>query len=193
MNAILTRINQNHFQNIPTTFFKLIIILLTVATIFFYVIFPSEANGKTGKLLEFKQGPYNIELRSYPTEIRQGNMHFSMVINHIENGSPVENLSINVILFGPPPENIFIGQTKLVKDRVYPNWYDFSANLNQSGKWNLDGQIIENEQITDFSIQLDVYPEDFNWGIIIVFFSSLPVLVSIAWYMRTLKSKYKKT
>ena len=72
---------------------------------------------------------------------------------------------------------------------MYSNWYDFSANLNQEGAWLLEGQISENEKITSFSMPLEVYPENFNWGIVLVFFSSLPVLVSISWYLRKLKSK----
>jgi len=49
--------------------------------------------------------------------------------------------------------------------------------------------IIENEEITNFSMPLEVYPENFNWGIVLVFFSSLPVLISISWYFRKLKRK----
>ena len=112
-----------------------------------------------------------------------------MVFNYIKNEARAENLSVDVVLIGPPPENIFIGKKRLVKDPLYPNWYDFSANLNQEGTWYLEGQIIENEEITNFIMPLEVYPENFNWGIVLVFFSSLPVLISISWYFRKLKRK----
>ena len=175
--------------NLSISYFRLVIIIASVLAIFSYITFDAQANGKTAKILEITEGDYKIELRSYPTEIRKGNMHFSLVFNYIKNESPAENLSVDVILFGPPPENIFIGQKKLVKDPLYSNWYDFSANLNQKGIWFLEGQILENEEFTNFSMPLEVYPENFNWGIVLVFFSSLPVLISISWYFRKLKRK----
>jgi len=181
--------NYRPTPNLSISYPSLVLIIVWVLAIFFYTTFDAQANGKTAKILEITEGDYRIELRSYPTEIRKGNMHFSMVLNHITDGSPAENLSVEVILFGPPPENIFIGQKKLAKDPMYSNWYDFSANLNQEGAWLLEGQISENEKITSFSMPLEVYPENFNWGIVLVFFSSLPVLVSISWYLRKLKSK----
>jgi len=186
-------INDRSKPHLSVSWFTLVTILLTVLTIFFYVTFHVQANGKTGNILEVTEGAYRIELRSYPTEIREGNMHFSMVFNHTKDESPADNLSVEVMLFGPPPENIFTGQKKLVKDPMYSHWYDFSANLNQKGTWYLEGQILENEEITNFSMPLEVYPENFNWGIVLVFLSSLPILVSISWYFRTLSRKHQKT
>ncbi len=189
MNPTVITTNHRTIPNLSISYFRLAIIIASVLTIFFYITSYAQANGKTAAILEITESDYRIELRSYPTEIRKGNMHFSMVFNYIKNEAPAENLSVDVILIGPPPENLFIGQKKLVKDPLYPNWYDFSANLNQEGTWYLEGQIIENEEITNFIMPLEVYPENFNWGIVLVFFSSLPVLISISWYFRKLKRK----
>ena len=176
MNATVITTNHRTIPNLSISYFRLVIIIAFVLAIFSYITFDAQANGKTAKILEITEGDYKIELRSYPTEIRKGNMHFSLVFNYIKNESPAENLSVDVILFGPPPENIFIGQKKLVKDPLYSNWYDFSANLNQKGIWFLEGQIIENEEITNFSMPLEVYPENFNWGIVLVFLIAIPTL-----------------
>ncbi|MQF98968.1 MAG: hypothetical protein FI729_05555 [SAR202 cluster bacterium] len=186
--AVITT-NHRPIPKLPIRYLRPVLIIVSVLAVFFYIASYAQANGKTATILEITEGDYRIELRSYPTEIRKGNMHFSMVFNYIKDESPAENLSVDVILIGPSPENIFIGQKKLVKDPLYSNWYDFSANLNQEGTWYLEGQIIENEEITNFLMPLEVYPENFNWGIVLVFSSSLPVLISISWYFRKLKRK----
>ena len=109
MKPTLMTTNYRPTPNLSISYPSLVLIIVWVLAIFFYTTFDAQANGKTAKILEITEGDYRIELRSYPTEIRKGNMHFSMVLNHITDGSPAENLSVEVILFGPPPENIFIG------------------------------------------------------------------------------------
>ena len=122
MKPTVMTINDRSKPHLSVSWFTLVTILLTVLTIFFYVTFHVQANGKTGNILEVTEGAYRIELRSYPTEIREGNMHFSMVFNHTEDESPADNLSVEVMLFGPPPNVDDSGKINILIHDIFDNF-----------------------------------------------------------------------
>lgn len=152
--------------------------------IYFLTPYTVLANGRTGSLIETTEGHYKIELRSYPPEPRVGNMHFSLVINKIEDDKPVTDASLLVLLIGPAPEHILLGPIETEKDLSFNNWYDFTIDLSEEGQWLLEGELKHEDQITRINLTLEVYKNEFNWGVIAVLISTLPIVVSLAWYLR---------
>lgn len=134
--------------------------------------------------METTEGPYRIELRSYPPDTRVGNMHFSLVVNNIEGNKPITDASLLVLLIGPAPAHIVLGPIKTKKDLTFNNWYDFTVDLSEEGEWMLESELKHGDQMTRINFTLEVHRSEFNWGVIAVLISTLPIIASLTWYLR---------
>ena len=111
-------------------------------------------------------------------------MHFPLVVNNIKDNKPITDASILVLLIGPAPAHVVLGPIQTEKDLTFKNWYDFTADLLEEGEWMLESELKHGDQITRINFTFEVYRVGFNWGVIVVLISTIPIIASLAWYLR---------
>ena len=161
------------------------IIGLPVRTLWLSAIGSSvQANGQSVPILETTQGPYRVEVRVSPPTPRVGNLHMVIVLRTLEEGEPVNDVSVRVSALGPEPKSLLVGTIETYTVPPTLNWYDFNIALLQEGEWSFTVDIAENDQLTRIEFSLRVEAGGINWGIVIVLISAIPLLVAVVWYFQ---------
>jgi hypothetical protein len=146
---------------------------------------PASANGQTVPILEITQEPYYIEVRVSPPTPRVGSLHVAIVLRTLEGREPVSHAAVTMTALGPAPEMLLAGPIEA--DTIPPtlHWYDFNIALPQAGDWAFTVDIVEEHQLTTINFPLSIMQVSVDWGVIVVFISAIPLLASVAWYVRT--------
>lgn len=149
-----------------------------------YQIREIEANGRTVPILEIVEDQYLLEIKIFPPTPRVGNFHVNVVIFDMVNRAPTIGASVSIIASGGPPDSLTIGPTKAYSTLVAPNSYETTLNIPYEGDWNLILDIRHEDRTIRPEFLLAFVSADVNLELIFVIMCSIPILISVSWYVR---------
>ncbi len=167
----------------------MILLTLLILLSFNIGIYDVEANGRTIPIMTLSQEPYNVQIRVAPDTPRVGNVHMSLVVTRLDDNEDVNNAIVTVTGENQEPETFTIGPLQTSQTPPLLNWYDLTMVLPSPGNWAFVAKIQEGDLSTEFGFDLRVEESSLDWGVIIVFISAMPLLISIAWYARSLRKR----
>ena len=91
---------------------------------------------------------------------------------------------VNITAVGPPPDKIELDSSKLYAQDSESNWHEADLLIPYAGKWELNAEINHGTKVTSVGIPIVVESWDVDTEILVLIASSLPLLVTIAWYFR---------
>ena len=167
----------------------MILLSLLILLSFSSGIYDVEANGKTVPVMTLSEPPYNVQIRVAPDTLSVGNVHMSLVVTRLDDNEDVNNAIVTVAGESQAPDILTIGPFQTSQTPPLLNWYDLTMILPTPGEWAFVANIQEGDSATEFAFNLSVQEGSLDWGLIVVFISAMPLLISIAWYARSLKRR----
>ena len=166
---------------------KTILLFMLLLAVVGWTIVPvasAEANGKSIPIFSSAEGPYQIQFRVSPPTPKVGKLHIVLVIQYLATGEPVDSALVNITALGPSPDRIALDSLQLYDPESESNWYEADLLIPEAGTWQVNAEINHEGQVTSVSIPIVVESWNVDAEILVLIASSIPLLVTTAWYFR---------